>query len=53
VSDAPATTPLLTVAGAFPVIVGVTALALRMDAMFAVAVALAVLDVPAAAVLSD
>jgi hypothetical protein len=44
---------MLTVAGALPVMVGVTAIALRTDALFAVAGVLAVLYVPAALVLTD
>jgi hypothetical protein len=44
---------MLTVAGALPVMVGVTAIVLRTDALFAVAGVLAVLYVPAALVLTD
>jgi hypothetical protein len=53
VTDRRLTNALLTVSGALPVMVGVTAILLRTDALFAVAGVLAVLFVPAALVLID
>jgi hypothetical protein len=53
VDERPFTTVLLIVAGVFPVLLGVAALVLRSEIAFGVALALAVLYVPAAAGLGD
>jgi len=53
VDELPFTRVLLILAGAFPVVLGVVALVLRSEIAFGVALALALLYVPAAASLAD